>query len=61
MSRLYCWVRSDTGETAVTKTGNKHMTIEVNYGSKDHSKRFVTIDVDYWIGMDRPIVKVTTS
>jgi len=61
MSRLYCWVASDTGETTVTKTGNTVMEIVVNYGNKDNSKKLVRIKVNYPKGMERPLVTVMTS
>lgn len=47
MSKLYCWVDSDTGLTTRTKTGNKKLKVQVNYGSKHNSNHLVTLNVSY--------------
>jgi hypothetical protein len=57
MSRLYSWIKSDTGrggDQTKTITGNQHMQITVNYGSKSNSKRVFILNVDFPKGAEYP-------
>jgi len=50
MSRLYCWIESDTGrggKQLKTITGNKMLQIRVNYGSSKNSQRCCYLHVSY--------------
>ena len=47
MSRLYCWIDTDTIQTTHTARGNERVKIQVNYGSKNDSKPLASIEVYY--------------
>lgn len=59
MARLYLWADSDTNTKSKTMTGDEEMHITINFGSKDNSKRLMTVSVLYPKGTDRPKIYVT--
>ena len=61
MSRLYSWIKSDTGRhgsQTKTITGNERMQITVNYGSASNSKRACIINIDFPKGDEYPEVNM---
>jgi hypothetical protein len=47
MSRLYCWLESDTRQTTLTARANQSLRVVVNYGSKDDSRKALVLTVNY--------------
>lgn len=57
MSRLYCWLESDTRQTTLTARANQSLRIVVNYGSRDDSRKAVVLTVSYPKSSTKPTVK----
>jgi len=58
MSRLYCWIESDTRKTMLTTRANKSLILTVNYGSKNNSKCAVNVIVQYPKDAKKPRVLI---
>jgi len=58
MSRLYCWIDSDTLRTTHTARASKSLNIRINYGSKDDSKRLLEVQVYFPKELDKPKVEI---
>lgn len=58
MSRLYAWIESDTRKTVLTTGACESLKVTVNFGSRDDSKRLLTVAVKFPKNQDTPSVEI---
>jgi len=58
MSRLYLRGHSDARRLPITARGHEAMNFTFLYGSRDDSKKAVTVNISYPKGKDKPDIEV---
>jgi len=57
MSRLYAWTANE--KSVATKTGNKFIDVQINWGSANNSKKAIRVIVRWEEGEEKPQVHFT--
>ena len=47
MRRLYAWINSDARDKPLTIRAHQTLSVQINYGSKDHSDELIKICIEW--------------